>query len=61
MGFQVKKEDHQNKTFRFPKSLIAKMDKVCDAKLISMNKLVIQCIQYALDHLDEDESKPVRK
>lgn len=32
------------------------MDKVCDDKNISLNKLVVKCMEFALDNMeDEDE------
>lgn len=55
MGFKIEKEEYVNKTFRIEKKLIEKMEKICDEKNISLNKLVIKCINYALDNLEEDE------
>ena len=31
------------------------MELICDKKNISLNKLVVKCINYALDNLEEDE------
>lgn len=55
MGFKIEKEEYVNKTFRIEKKLIEKMEKICDEKNISLNKLVVKCINYALDNLEEDE------
>lgn len=55
MGFKIEKEEYINKTFRIEKKLIEKMEKICDEKNISLNKLVVKCINYALDNLEEDE------
>ncbi len=54
--FRVKKEriEYENKSLRLPTDLIAKVQKVADKNEISFNKLVIQCIDYALDHMDEN-------
>ena len=57
MAFKVEKEEYVNKTFRMEKKLVEKMNKICDDKNISLNKLVVQCIEYALNDLDDKESK----
>lgn len=31
------------------------MEKICDKKNISLNKLVVMCINYALNDLEEDD------
>lgn len=55
MGFKIEKEEYVNKTFRIEKKLIEQMELICDKKNISLNKLVVKCINYALDNLEEDE------
>jgi len=55
MVFKVEREEYVNKTFRIEKRLINRLEKICDDKNISLNKLVIKCIIYALDNLEEDE------
>lgn len=55
MGFKIEKEEYVNKTFRIEKRLIEQMELICDKKNISLNKLVVKCINYALDNLEEDE------
>lgn len=54
MGFKIEKEEYVNKTFRIEKKLIEQMELICDKKNISLNKLVVKCINYALDNLEED-------
>lgn len=56
--FQVKKIEHANKTFRLPCDLIDQLEKLAQEKDVSLNQLVIQCCQYALDHLDRGEDSP---
>ncbi|HIV87279.1 MAG TPA: hypothetical protein H9896_04135 [Candidatus Pygmaiobacter gallistercoris] len=56
--FQVKKIEHANKTFRMPCDLIDQLEKLAQEKDVSLNQLVIQCCQYALDHLDRGEDAP---
>lgn len=46
-------DDFQNKTFRIPSLLLKKLEKISSINNISVNKLVIQALEYALDHLDE--------
>lgn len=57
MAFTVEKEEYVNKTFRMEKKLVDKMNIICDEKNISLNKLVVQCIEYALNELEDEESK----
>lgn len=47
MAFKIEREEYVNKTFR--------MEKICDKKNISLNKLVVLCVNYALENLEEDE------
>ena len=56
--FQVKKIEHANKTFRLPCDLLDELEKLAQEKAVSLNQLVIQCCQYALDHLDRSEQPP---
>ena len=56
--FQVKKIEHANKTFRLPCDLLDELEKLAQEKDVSLNRLVIQCCQYALDHLDRSEQPP---
>ena len=55
MAFKIEREEYVNKTFRMEKKLIEKMEKVCDEKNISLNKLVVLCVEYALDNMEEDK------
>ncbi len=56
MGFKIEKEEYVNKTFRMNKKLVDQLEKICDEKNISLNKLVVKCIEYALDDIEEDEN-----
>lgn len=55
MAFKVEREEYVNKTFRLEKKLVEKLEKICDKKNISLNKLVVKCINYALENLEDDE------
>ena len=52
--FYIEKEEYINKTFKIPVKLADKMNKICDNKNVSLNKLVVKCIEYALDNSDMD-------
>lgn len=51
--FDVKKTEMANKTFRLPVELIKRLEMVAQQKGVSVNNLVLQCCQYALDNLRE--------
>ena len=52
--FDVKKTEMINKTFRLPAELINRLSIVAQKKGVSVNNLVAQCCEYALDNLKED-------
>ena len=45
------KAEHINKTFRFPAELTEKLQLIAQQENVSLNRLVIQCCQYALENL----------
>ena len=53
--FKVKKEEHINKTFRMPLELVKKLEKLAQEKKVSLNNLVVQCCEYALENIDDDD------
>ena len=55
MKFKVEKEEYINKTFRLERSLVDELEKICDEKNISMNKLIVKCIEYAIKNMDDGE------
>ena len=57
MKLIIEKEEYINKTFRLNKKLVEEMDKVCDEKDISLNKLVDICIRFALANLDKNDEE----
>lgn len=50
--FKLKKDyvEYENKSLRLPKDLIDKVQKLASENNLSFNKVVIQCIEYALEH-----------
>lgn len=55
--FDVKKPEMVNKTFRLPVSLVKNLQKVAQEKDVSLNNLIIQCCEYALENLDNKDHK----
>ena len=52
--FKIEKPEMMNKTFRMPVDLVERMQKVAQEKGVSLNNLVIQSCEYALDNLEQD-------
>ena len=50
--FKVKKIEYINKTFRLPLELVEKMEVLAQNGDVSLNNLVIQCCEYALENLE---------
>jgi len=53
--FKVKKTEHVNKTFRMPSELVKKLEKLAQEKNVSLNNLVVQCCEYALENLNTED------
>ena len=51
--FKVKKTEYVNKTFRLPTELDQRLEIIAQDKKVSLNNLVIQCCEYAIEHLDK--------
>lgn len=61
MTFQLKpnKKETENKTIRFPVSLIERIDKVLENQQdITFSSFVIQACDYALENMDDTQKKP---
>lgn len=56
--FEIKKEatDYENKSLRLPKELINKIQSLANEYNTSFNKVVIQCVEYALQNMKEDDN-----
>lgn len=54
MAFRIPKEEYINRTFRLRKELVDQMEAICNEKNISLNKLTVLCIEYALANLEDD-------
>lgn len=57
--FRLKKdyEEYENKSLRLPKVLIDTIQNLANENNMSFNKVVIQCIEYALDNMEEKEEQ----
>lgn len=53
--FEIKKPSSSNKTIRMPDVLIEKLEYLAGKNDISFNQLVIQCCEYAIDHLKKTD------
>lgn len=56
--FTIKKDyvEYENKSLRLPTDLITKLQKLANDNALSFNKIVIQCIEYALDNMEEEDT-----
>ncbi len=50
--FEIEKKETINKTFRLPIELAKTLQQVAQEQGISMNNLVVQCCEYALNNMD---------
>ena len=57
--FKLKKEytEYENKSLRLPKDLISKVQQLANENDLSFNKVVIQCIEYALSHTEDNSTE----
>lgn len=53
--FEVVKRESSNKTIRMPNELIEYLEKLANKKEVSFNQVVIQCCEYALNNLKEED------
>ncbi len=55
--FRPKKDniEFENKSVRLPKTLIDDIQKLADENEMSFNRVVIQCIEFALEHQEREE------
>jgi len=51
--FQIRKGyDSESKTFRLPSELIERLEMLATQNKLSLNQLVIQCLEYAVDNIE---------
>ena len=49
-------DEYVTKTFRLPKEFVEELEKIAFENNLSLNQLVIQCLRYAIDNLESNES-----
>ena len=47
--------DSVSKTFRLPVALVEQMELLAASNKISLNKLVVQCLQYAMERTEKPQ------
>ena len=47
--------DSVSKSFRLPAELVDQLEQLAYENNLSLNQLVIQCLKFALDNLDNEE------
>ena len=45
-----------NKTFRIPVHIVEQLERFAGKYNTSVNKIVIQCLEYALENISDDDS-----
>lgn len=55
MEFQIKRQEYVNRTFRLTKELADTLSQVAQEENISVNELVVQSCEFALEHLKKDK------
>ena len=55
--FELHKQsvEYENKSLRLPKELIEKVQLLADEYNMSFNKVVIECVEYALNNIKPKE------
>lgn len=59
MTFKLQKEylEYENKSLRLPKVLTKQIQDLADSHNISFNKVIIKCIEFALNSMSEKNSE----
>lgn len=57
MKFEIKKVEYVNKTFRISKDLTDRLSYIAQSQGVSVNELVVQCCEYALNNMETEEEK----
>ena len=53
--FYIKKQEYTNRTLRFPVEIVDALNKLAAREKTSLNQVVVQCCEYALENLREEE------
>lgn len=57
--FRLRREctEYENKSLRLPKDLIEIVQQLANENNMSFNRVVIQCIEYAIENMEESEKE----
>ena len=55
--FKIQKKEYVNKTFRMPTDLVKKMQDLAQKTDVSLNAIVVQCCEYALDNIQSSDKQ----
>lgn len=55
--FDIKKQEYANRTLRFPVETLEKLNCLASAKNTSLNNVVVQCCEYALGNMDDENEE----
>ena len=60
MAFQLKpnKKETENKTIRFPITLIERIDSILENQDVTFSSFVLQACEYALDNMGTKKKEP---
>lgn len=56
MKFKIKKQEYANRTFRLPVELLDELTRLASEKNISLNQLIVQCCEFAIENIDDEEA-----
>jgi predicted HicB family RNase H-like nuclease len=59
--FQIKRKEYTNKTFCLPAELVERLERIAQNNGISLNNLVVQCCEYALNDMSVPDECTERK
>lgn len=57
--FRLKKDyiEYENKSLRLPKDIITQVQELANVNDMSFNKVVLQCIEFALDNMETEKEQ----
>lgn len=56
MSFRPKNGEKEVISFRIPKAMLSEIDRIAVDNALSRNEFMLQCLEFALDNLDESPS-----
>lgn len=56
MEFEIKRQEYVNRTFRITKELADRLSETAQQEKISVNELVVQSCEFALENLKKEET-----